>query len=59
MYGRPWAQIWDKYWEQGMEKPEARTSSASSKPFSLRGATSKSSSLPIKCFGEWASWGDE
>jgi hypothetical protein len=22
MYGRPWAQIWDKYWEQGMEKPE-------------------------------------
>jgi hypothetical protein len=23
MYGRPWAQIWEKYWEQGMEKPEA------------------------------------
>jgi hypothetical protein len=22
MYGRPWAQIWEKYWEQGMEKPE-------------------------------------
>ncbi len=22
MYGRPWAQIWDKYWEQGMQKPE-------------------------------------
>jgi len=22
MYGRPWAQIWEKYWEQGMDKPE-------------------------------------
>jgi hypothetical protein len=22
MYGRPWAQIWEKYWEEGMEKPE-------------------------------------
>jgi hypothetical protein len=22
-YGRPWAQIWDKYYEQGMQKPEA------------------------------------
>ena len=22
MYGRPWAHIWEKYWEQGMEKPE-------------------------------------
>jgi hypothetical protein len=22
MYGRPWAQIWEKYWEQDMEKPE-------------------------------------
>jgi hypothetical protein len=22
MYGRPWAQIWDKYFEQGMQKPE-------------------------------------
>jgi hypothetical protein len=22
MYGRPWAQIWEKYWEQGMERPE-------------------------------------
>ena len=22
MYGRPWAQIWDKYWEQGMDKPD-------------------------------------
>ena len=21
MLGRPWAQIWEKYWEQGMEKP--------------------------------------
>ena len=21
MYGRPWAQIWEKYWEQGMQKP--------------------------------------
>jgi hypothetical protein len=21
MYGRPWAQIWDKYFEQGMDKP--------------------------------------
>jgi hypothetical protein len=23
MYGRPWAQIWEQYHEQGMEKPEA------------------------------------
>jgi hypothetical protein len=23
MYGRPWAHIWEKYWEQGMEKPDA------------------------------------
>jgi hypothetical protein len=22
MYGRPWAHIWSKYWEQGMEKPD-------------------------------------
>ena len=22
MYGRPWAQIWQEYWEQGMERPE-------------------------------------
>jgi hypothetical protein len=22
MYGRPWAQIWQKYWEQGMKKPD-------------------------------------
>ena len=22
MYGRPWAYIWEKYFEQGMEKPE-------------------------------------
>jgi len=21
MYGRPWARIWEKYWEQGMKKP--------------------------------------
>ena len=21
MYGRPWAQVWEKYWEQGMKKP--------------------------------------
>ena len=21
MYGRPWAQIWEKYWEQGMQRP--------------------------------------
>jgi len=25
MYGRPWAQIWEKYFEQGMEKPENDT----------------------------------
>ena len=24
MYGRPWAHIWEKYWEQGMERPEGR-----------------------------------
>lgn len=23
VYGRPWAQIWDKYWEQDMTKPQA------------------------------------
>jgi hypothetical protein len=22
MYGRPWAQIWEQYWENGMQKPE-------------------------------------
>jgi len=22
MYGRPWAQIWEKYFEQGMERPQ-------------------------------------
>jgi hypothetical protein len=22
IYGRPWAHIWEKYFEQGMEKPE-------------------------------------
>ena len=22
MYGRPWAQIWEKYLEQGMERPK-------------------------------------
>jgi len=22
MYGRPWAQAWEKYWEQGMKKPD-------------------------------------
>jgi hypothetical protein len=21
MYGRPWAQIWEKYWEEGMKRP--------------------------------------
>ena len=23
MYGRPWAQIWEKYFEQGMQKPQS------------------------------------
>ena len=22
MYGRPWAHLWDKYWEQDMKRPE-------------------------------------
>jgi len=22
MYNRPWAQIWEKYWEKGMQRPE-------------------------------------
>jgi hypothetical protein len=22
IYGRPWAHVWEKYWEQGMERPE-------------------------------------
>jgi hypothetical protein len=21
MFGRPWAHLWEKYWEQGMERP--------------------------------------
>ena len=21
MYGRPWAQTWEKYWEEGMKRP--------------------------------------
>ena len=21
MYGRPWAHIWERYWEEGMERP--------------------------------------
>jgi hypothetical protein len=21
MYGRPWAPIWEQYWEAGMERP--------------------------------------
>jgi hypothetical protein len=23
MYGRPWAQIWEEYWEEGMQRPSA------------------------------------
>jgi hypothetical protein len=23
MYGRPWAQMWERYNEQGMEKPDS------------------------------------
>ena len=23
MYGRPWAQLWEKYFEAGMQKPAA------------------------------------
>ncbi len=22
MYGRPWAQIWERYWEEGMQRPD-------------------------------------
>jgi hypothetical protein len=22
MYGRPWAQIWERYFEQGMQRPD-------------------------------------
>jgi hypothetical protein len=25
MFGRPWAQIWERYFEQGMERPEAES----------------------------------
>jgi hypothetical protein len=25
MYGRPWAQIWEQYFEQGMERPEGES----------------------------------
>jgi hypothetical protein len=24
MYGRPWAQIWEKYWETGMQRPKEK-----------------------------------
>ena len=24
MYGRPWAQIWEKYWEKGMQRPKEK-----------------------------------
>jgi len=24
MFGRPWAHIWDEYWEKGMEKPKEK-----------------------------------
>jgi hypothetical protein len=24
MYARPWAQVWEKYWEAGMERPEEK-----------------------------------
>jgi len=23
MYGRPWARIWEQYWEEGMDRPAA------------------------------------
>lgn len=32
MYGRPWAQIWEKYWEPGMTRPEAAELFDFSKP---------------------------
>ena len=22
MYGRPWARIWEQYWEEGLERPQ-------------------------------------
>jgi len=22
MYGRPWAHTWEKYWEDGMDRPQ-------------------------------------
>jgi hypothetical protein len=25
MYGRPWAQIWEHYFEQGMQRPEGES----------------------------------
>jgi hypothetical protein len=25
IYGRPWAQIWERYHEEGMERPRAQT----------------------------------
>jgi hypothetical protein len=25
MYGRPWAQIWERYFEQDMQKPDEET----------------------------------
>ncbi len=30
MYGRPWAKVWEKYFEQGMERPKRATCSTSS-----------------------------
>jgi hypothetical protein len=25
MYGRPWAQMWERYFEEGMQRPEAES----------------------------------
>ena len=25
MFGRPWAQIWERYFEEGMERPEGES----------------------------------
>jgi hypothetical protein len=24
MYGRPWAQMWEKHWERGMDRPDEK-----------------------------------
>ena len=41
MYGRPWAKIWDEYFEQGMSKPESPRTCSTSSETRARAAASR------------------